>query len=118
MRHLPGGGEKFWTRREGGAENFGRVAKGGAKNFGLGQFFFKVPKTQFFHVLWVIWAHLIFGSNCKVSPLTKHIIFNLFHVHINIQESPRTYCQLCLKVNILTSPCRLSTFLRAHPYQF
>ena len=55
-----------------GAKNFGRVAKGGkifldkpprgANNFGLGQFFFNVPKTQFFHVLWVFWALLIFWS--------------------------------------------------------
>ena len=36
------GGELFWTSRQGGANIFG------------------LPKTQFFHVLWVFWALLIF----------------------------------------------------------
>ena len=46
------GGAKFWTSPEGG----------GAKNFRLDQFFFNVPKTQFFHVLGVFWALFIFWS--------------------------------------------------------
>ena len=45
------GGAKFWTSPE-----------GGAKNFRLDQFFFNVPKTQFFHVLGVFWALFIFWS--------------------------------------------------------
>ena len=56
------GGRKNLDASRRGAENFGRVAKGGAKNFGLGQFFFNVSKRQFFHVLWVFWALLIFWS--------------------------------------------------------
>ena len=31
--------------------------EGGAKNFRLGQFFFNVPKTQFFHVFMVFTRH-------------------------------------------------------------
>ena len=45
------GGEKFWTSPE-----------GGAKNFRLDDFFFNVPKTQFFQVFWVFWALFIFWS--------------------------------------------------------
>ena len=34
--------------RRGARKILDALQRGGAKNFGLGQFFFKVPKTQFF----------------------------------------------------------------------
>ena len=46
------GGAKFWTSPEGG----------GRKILDLINFFFNVPKTQFFHVLGVFWALFIFWS--------------------------------------------------------
>ena len=47
--------------QRGGAKIFGQAAKGG-ENFWTWSIFFNVPKTQFFHVLWVFWALLIFWS--------------------------------------------------------
>ena len=62
-RPVKGGGRKILdVSRRGGAKNFGLPQKGGAKNFRVDQFFFNVPKTQFFHVLGVFWALFIFWS--------------------------------------------------------
>ena len=56
------GGRKILDVSRRGAKNFGLPQKGGAKNFRVDQFFFNVPKTQFFHVLGVFWALFIFWS--------------------------------------------------------
>ena len=57
------GGAKFWMLPEGGGRKILDFARrGGRKILDLINFFFNVPKTQFFHVLGVFWALFIFWS--------------------------------------------------------